>query len=93
MLFYEDNFNFLSKMCLGRMRDACFEMIGWRARRGARLIAAGSDASDAPDKYLAAGADVVLHGEALGALVALVDRLNADAAICPRTRSPPACPM
>jgi anaerobic magnesium-protoporphyrin IX monomethyl ester cyclase len=24
VLFYEDNFNFLSKMCLGKMRDACF---------------------------------------------------------------------
>ncbi|HEY6925324.1 MAG TPA: hypothetical protein VI653_17745, partial [Steroidobacteraceae bacterium] len=25
VLFYEDNFNFLSKMCLGKMRDACCE--------------------------------------------------------------------
>ena len=33
VLFYEDNFNFLSKMCLGKMRDACFEMIARRARR------------------------------------------------------------
>ncbi len=78
VLLYEDNFNFLSKMCLGRMRRACCEMLGLARTRGARLIAAGSDASDAPDKYLAAGADVVLHGEALPALMALVDRLNAD---------------
>src|SRR5882672_10258609 len=78
VLFYEDNFNFLSKMCLGRMRRAACEMIGLARARGARLIAAGSDASDAPERYLAAGADAVLHGEALGALVALVDRLNGD---------------
>ena len=81
VLFYEDNFNFLSKMCLGRMRRACCDMLNLARGRGARVIAAGSDASDAPDKYLGAGADVVLHGEALSALVALVDRLNANLAI------------
>jgi anaerobic magnesium-protoporphyrin IX monomethyl ester cyclase len=78
VLLYEDNYNFLSKMCLGRMRRAGCEMLGLAKRRGARLIAGGSDASDAPDAYLSAGADAVLHGEALGALFALVDRLNAD---------------
>ena len=78
VVFYEDNFNFLSKMCLGRMREACVDMIGRVRARGARLIVAGSDASDAPGGYLNAGADAVLHGEALGALVALVDRLNGN---------------
>jgi anaerobic magnesium-protoporphyrin IX monomethyl ester cyclase len=77
VLFYEDNFNFLSKMCLGKMRDACFEMIAGARVAGMRIIAAGSDASDAPAAYLDAGADLVLHGEALGALSALVCRLNA----------------
>ena len=85
VLFYEDNFNFLSKMCLGRMRRACCEMLSLARGRGARVIAAGSDASDAPDKYLGAGADVVLHGEALSALVALIDRLNANIAIAADT--------
>jgi anaerobic magnesium-protoporphyrin IX monomethyl ester cyclase len=65
-------------MCLGRMREACVEMIGLVRARGARLIVAGSDASDAPGHYLHAGADAVLHGEALGELVALIDRLNGD---------------
>ncbi|HEY6125611.1 MAG TPA: radical SAM protein [Steroidobacteraceae bacterium] len=78
VVFYEDNFNFLSKMCLGRMREACCDMIGLVRARGARLIAAGSDASDSPANYLSAGADAVLHGEGLGELVALVDRLNGD---------------
>jgi radical SAM superfamily enzyme YgiQ (UPF0313 family) len=77
-LFYEDNYNFLSKMCLERMRLACCDMIERARRRGARVIAAGSDASDAPDKYLNAGADVVLRGEGLAALAALVSRLNDD---------------
>ena len=78
VVFYEDNFNFLSKMCLTRMREACLEMVRLVRARGARLIAAGSDASDAPGHYLHAGADAVLHGEALGALQALVDRLNGN---------------
>ncbi|HET9472729.1 MAG TPA: radical SAM protein, partial [Steroidobacteraceae bacterium] len=76
VLLYEDNYNFLSKMCLGRMRRAACEMLRLARNRGARLVAAGSDASDAPEKYLAAGAHAVLHGEALATLVALVDRLD-----------------
>jgi anaerobic magnesium-protoporphyrin IX monomethyl ester cyclase len=78
VLFYEDNFNFLSKMCLGRMRRAAFDMLELARRRGMRRLSAGSDASDAPDKYLAAGAEAVLHGEGLSALLALTARLQAD---------------
>jgi anaerobic magnesium-protoporphyrin IX monomethyl ester cyclase len=77
-LFYEDNFNFLSKMCLDRMRQACCEMIASARRNGARVIVAGSDASDAPSAYLAAGAEVVLVGEGLQALHTLVRRLDCD---------------
>lgn len=78
VLFYEDNFNFLTKMCLGRMRQACCEMIAHAQRQGARVIVAGSDASDAPEPYLGAGADVVLRGEGLPALSSLLERLDAD---------------
>src|SRR5262245_61915454 len=78
---YEDNYNFLSKMCLGKMRRACCDMIAHAKRAGARVIAAGSDASDAPSEYLRAGADAVLRGEGLAALVALVSRLDADTAL------------
>src|SRR5262245_16829774 len=81
VLFYEDNYNFLSKMCLGKMRRAACEMIASAKRSGARVIAAGSDASDAPGEYLRAGADVVLRGEGLPALVALVSRLDADTSL------------
>jgi len=81
VVFYEDNYNFLSKMCLGKMRDACCEMIAAAHSRGARVLAAGSDASDAPERYLTAGADAVLLGEGLAALLALVDRLGNDVAL------------
>src|SRR6185312_6170837 len=60
VVLYEDNFNFLTKMCLGRMREAACRMIASAHAQGARVIVAGSDASDHPESFLAAGADVVL---------------------------------
>jgi anaerobic magnesium-protoporphyrin IX monomethyl ester cyclase len=76
VLLYEDNYNFLSKMCLARMREAACEMIGIAQVAGARILAAGSDASDCPEPYLLAGADIVLHGEGLATLFQLVARLD-----------------
>src|SRR5262249_13857581 len=78
VVFYEDNFNFLTKMCLGRMREAACRMIAEAQAAGARVIVAGSDASDQPEPFLAAGADVVLVGEGIAALTALVERLERD---------------
>src|SRR5512145_333891 len=56
-VLYEDNFNYLSKMCLLRMRQTAFEMIAAARRQGCCVIVAGSDASDHPAEYLAQGAD------------------------------------
>jgi len=81
VLLYEDNYNFLTKMCLARMREACLTMIRMSRSQGARVIVAGSDASDAPQAYLAAGADVVLRGEGLAELQTLVPRLDVDRAL------------
>ncbi len=81
LVIYEDNFNFLSKMCLGAMRRAACEMIRAARLRGARVIVAGSDASDTPEPYLAAGADAVLAGEGLEALAQLMQRLDANPAL------------
>ena len=78
VLFYEDNFNFLSKMCLATMRRAACDMIGSARRAGARVIAAGPDVSDAPGPYLRAGADLALAGEGLSTLLALLPRLDAQ---------------
>ena len=83
VVLYEDNFNFLSKMCLGKMRRAACEMIATARRSGARVIAAGADVSDAPQLYLRAGADLVLLGEGLSALESLLPRLDA----CPQAHS------
>ncbi len=76
VLIYEDNYNFLSKMCLATMRAAALEMIAAARRAQARVIVAGSDATDAPEAYLGAGAEVVLRGEGLEPLAALVARID-----------------
>jgi anaerobic magnesium-protoporphyrin IX monomethyl ester cyclase len=78
VLFYEDNFNFLSKMCLATMRRAACDMIGSARLSGARVIAAGPDVSDAPAPYLRAGADLALVGEGLVTLLELLPRLDAQ---------------
>jgi radical SAM superfamily enzyme YgiQ (UPF0313 family) len=61
---YEDDFNFLSKMCLTRMRDVAWE-IAKRARAiDAITVVHGSDSTDNPLLFLENGFDYVLCGEA-----------------------------
>ncbi|MFN8378805.1 MAG: radical SAM protein [Anaerolineae bacterium] len=62
-ILYEDNFNYLSKMSLLRMREAAFSMIHEARTRGCVVIVAGSDMSDHPAEFLTQGADVVIIGE------------------------------
>ena len=76
-VLYEDNFNYLSKMCLLRMREAAFRMIAMARERGCTVIVAGSDASDHAETYLARGAHFVVRGEGehtLGETAARPDR-------------------
>ncbi len=61
---YEDDFNFLSKMCLTRMRELAWWMIDVARHHGATVMVHGSDASDHAEEYLRHGADYVLIGEA-----------------------------
>ncbi len=75
-VLYEDNFNYLSKMCLLRMRQAAFKMIGMARQHDCTVIVAGSDASDHAQAYLEQGADFVLIGEGEATLTELVDRLS-----------------
>jgi anaerobic magnesium-protoporphyrin IX monomethyl ester cyclase len=72
-VLFEDNFNYLSKMCLLRMREAGLKMTAMARERGCTVILCGADATDHADKYLSAGADYVLLGEGeetLGELMA-----------------------
>jgi anaerobic magnesium-protoporphyrin IX monomethyl ester cyclase len=74
-VLFEDNFNYLSKMCLLRMRQAAFTMAEMARRRGSTVIACGSDATDHADLYMAHGVDYVLLGEGEATLVELLDHL------------------
>ena len=75
-IIYEDNFNYLSKMCLLRMRQAAQTMIRMAEQYGSTVILCGADATDHPDEYLSYGADYVLLGEGEETLVELLDCLT-----------------
>ncbi len=74
-VIYEDNFNYLSKMCLTRMRDAALTMIRAAKRTGAHVLVCGSDATDHARTYLSAGADFVIRGEGDATLRELMGHL------------------
>jgi anaerobic magnesium-protoporphyrin IX monomethyl ester cyclase len=61
---YEDDFNFLSKMCLTRMREVAWQMATTARAIGAVTIVHGSDSTDHPALFLENGFDYVLCGEA-----------------------------
>ena len=68
---YEDDFNFLSKMCLTRMRDVAWEIAKASKAAGAIVVIHGSDSTDNPALFLSNGFDYVLCGEAENVLVTL----------------------
>lgn len=76
-VIYEDNFNYLSKMCLLRMREAAFKMIGMAKSRGCTVILCGADVSDHYADYLARGADYCIIGEGEETLLELLNQLSA----------------
>ncbi len=71
VVIYEDDFNFLSKMCLTRMREVAWQLARDAKEAGAVIIAHGSDATDQAEAYLRNGIDFVLRGEAEQTLVDL----------------------
>jgi anaerobic magnesium-protoporphyrin IX monomethyl ester cyclase len=75
---YEDDFNFLTKMCLTKMRELAWRMIDEARVFGARIAVHGSDASDHPLDYLSHGSDCVLLGESEGTLLEVVGEFLAN---------------
>jgi anaerobic magnesium-protoporphyrin IX monomethyl ester cyclase len=75
VVIYEDDFNFLSKMCLTRMRELAWQIASQAQQAGAIVIAHGSDATDQAELYLRSGVDFVLLGEAEQTLVELCSAL------------------
>jgi len=76
-IIYEDNFNYLSKMCLLRMREAAYKMIDMAKSRGCIVILCGADATDHYAEYLEHGADYCLLGEGEETLIELLGQLSA----------------
>src|SRR3989442_14944 len=74
----EDNFNFLTKMCTTRMREAAFGMTAAAKSAGARVIVNGSDAIDQTAASLHVGADAVILGEAEETFLDVTGRWSDD---------------
>ena len=68
----EDSFNFLSKMCLSRMREVSFTMQKHASERRIPSFVHGSDSSDNVRTYLDQGFSAVLLGEGEQTLVELL---------------------
>jgi radical SAM superfamily enzyme YgiQ (UPF0313 family) len=67
----EDNFNYLTKMCLTRNRELAFFMARAASTAGVPVVAAGSDVSDRMADYLAHGTGFAIYGEVEGAIAEL----------------------
>jgi len=76
VVVYEDNFNFLTKMCLTRMREVAYQILEVSQRAGAVVLVHGSDASDHALDYLKRGFRCVLLGEAEWTLLEVVRHLS-----------------
>jgi radical SAM superfamily enzyme YgiQ (UPF0313 family) len=79
LVIYDDDFNYLTKMCLTRMREAAFTMIRMGREAGCDVIVHGSDPSDHAREYLDRGARAVVIGEGEHTLAELVDAVLAGA--------------
>ncbi|RZU43113.1 B12-binding domain-containing radical SAM protein [Edaphobacter modestus] len=75
VVIYEDDFNFVTKMCLTHMRELASKLATMARLAGITVIAHGSDATDHSREYLDNGVDFVLNGEAEQSLTDLCDAL------------------
>jgi len=63
ILLYDDEFNYLTKMCLSKMRGKAVEFIKKGKSKNIPVIVYSSDATDFPQHYLYAGCDAIIYGE------------------------------
>ena len=76
LVIYDDGFNYLTKMCLGKMKRAAFDMIQYGKEHGCVVIISSSDSTDHYQEYLNQGADYVIHGEGERTLIELLSCLE-----------------
>ncbi len=75
VVIYDDDFNYLTKMCLTRMREAAFTISRLSKEFGCMVIIHGSDPTDHVSSYLDHHADYVIIGEGEHTLLELVNHL------------------
>lgn len=76
LVIYDDGFNYLTKMCLTNMREACFEMIQIGKKNNCIVIISSSDSTDHYTEYLEKGADYVIKGEGEITLSELIEAIE-----------------
>ncbi len=77
LIIYDDGFNYLTKMCLTRMREAAFAMAKMAKQHGCTVVVCSSDSTDHYEQYLTNGADYVILGEGEVTLRELITALDA----------------
>jgi len=75
LVLCEDNFNFITKMCLTRNRELAFFMCQAAREAGVRVVVNSSDATDHIADYIQNGADFVIFGEVEGTLLEVAQHL------------------
>ncbi|HMI07892.1 MAG TPA: radical SAM protein [Flavobacterium sp.] len=81
LVIYDDGFNYLTKMCLTTMREACFEMIAIGKQYNCTVIVCSSDSTDHAAEYIQKGADYIVLGEGEITLRDLIDALESEKAV------------
>ncbi len=76
LVIFDDGFNYLSKMCLTRMREAALELIALARPVVKKILVCSSDSTDHFELYLQAGADFVILGEGEMTLVEVLEKLE-----------------
>lgn len=76
LLIYDDEFNYLTKMCLSNMRHAALDFIRTAKSSGIPAIIYSSDATDFSQFYLDAGVDAIIYGEAETTLKEVINAFN-----------------
>ncbi len=76
LVIYDDGFNYLTKMCLTKMREACFQMIAFGKKQNCVVIVCSSDATDHYSDYIEKGADFIIQGEGELTLLELINTIK-----------------
>jgi anaerobic magnesium-protoporphyrin IX monomethyl ester cyclase len=76
VVIYDDCFNYLTKMCLTKMREAAFDIAKRAKKFGCTVIVSSSDATDHYEKYFPFGVDYIIRGEGEETLKELIQVLE-----------------